>query len=34
VWGGPGRRAVFQGGIRMAEHGARLVLLMSGQRRV
>jgi imidazolonepropionase-like amidohydrolase len=34
LWGGPDRRAVYQGGIRMAEHGARLVLLMSGQRRV
>ena len=30
----PNRRAVYQGGIRMAEQGARLVLLMSGQRRV
>ena len=27
LWGGPNRRAVFQGGIRVAEHGARLVLL-------
>ena len=30
----PNRRAVYQGGIRVAEQGARLVLLMSGQRRV
>ena len=34
LWGAPERRAVYQGGIRIAEHGARLVLLMSGQRRV
>ena len=34
LWGDPNRRAVFQGGIRVAEHDARLVLLMSGQRRV
>jgi imidazolonepropionase-like amidohydrolase len=34
LWDGPDRRAVYQGGIRVAEHGARLVLLMSGQRRV
>ena len=27
LWGDPGRRAVFQGGIRVAEHDARLVLL-------
>ena len=26
LWGDPGRRAVFQGGIRVAEHSARLVL--------
>ena len=26
LWGGPDRRAVFQGGVRMAEHDARLVL--------
>ena len=26
LWGGPDRRAVFQGGIRVAEHSARLVL--------
>ena len=26
LWGGPDRRAVFQGGIRVAEHDARLVL--------
>ena len=26
LWGGPDRRAVFQGGIRVAEQGARLVL--------
>jgi imidazolonepropionase-like amidohydrolase len=26
LWGGPDRRAVFQGGIRVAEHAARLVL--------
>ena len=30
----PNRRAVYQGGIRVAEQGARLVLLMSGQRRL
>lgn len=30
----PNRRAVCQGGIRVAEQGARLVLSMSGQRRV
>ncbi len=24
LWGGPGRRAVFQGGTRVAERGARL----------
>ena len=34
LWGDPNRRAVYQGGIRVAEHGARLVLLMSDQRRV
>ena len=34
LWGDPDRRAVFQGGIRVAEQGARLMLLMSGQRRV
>ena len=34
LWGDPNRRAVFQGGTRMAEHSARLALLMSGQRRV
>ena len=27
LWGDPNRRAVFQGGIRVAEQGARLVLL-------
>ena len=27
LWSGPERRAVFQGGIRVAEQGARLVLL-------
>ena len=27
LWGAPNRRAVFQGGIRVAEQGARLVLL-------
>jgi cytosine/adenosine deaminase-related metal-dependent hydrolase len=27
LWGDPRRRAVFQGGIRVAEQGARLVLL-------
>jgi imidazolonepropionase-like amidohydrolase len=26
LWGGPDRRAVFQGGIRVAEQDARLVL--------
>jgi len=26
LWGDPNRRAVFQGGIRVAEQGARLVL--------
>ena len=26
LWGGPDRRAEFQGGIRVAEHDARLVL--------
>ena len=26
LWGGPERRAVFQGGTRVAEYGARLVL--------
>jgi imidazolonepropionase-like amidohydrolase len=30
LWGGPGRRAVFQGGIRVAEHDARLVLGSGG----
>jgi imidazolonepropionase-like amidohydrolase len=34
LWGDPNGRAVFQAGMRVAEHDARLVLLMSGQRRV
>jgi hypothetical protein len=32
LWGGPDRRAVFQGGVRVAEDGARLVLLSDWQR--
>ena len=31
LWGGPERRAVFQGGVRVAEQAARLVLLSRTQ---